>query len=346
MKTLWQTTLLLLGAGVTGAACAALPAGSFARRPEVRVFIAEMHEQHGFAAKDLLHAFSRVKPIPAVIQAILPPRDPGVRSWQAYRARFVEPKRIALGLKFWRQHGAALAAARERTGVPEEIVLAIIGIETIFGHHVGNFGTLAALSTLAFDYPRTGAIGDPQYAASRAALFRRELEQLLLLAREMRRDPLTYKGSYAGALGLPQFLPSSVRRYAVDGDQDGRIDLAGNPDDAIASVANFLKEHGWDKDGPVAVAASAEGEKFAALIDEGIVPRRTPNEMASFGVTSGDAPDLPAALIDLVTPQQPVEYRLGYRNFYVLTRYNRSSFYAMAVFDLANELRARQAPAQ
>lgn len=339
----WRCFLLFLLASAT--ASAALPAGSFAVRPELRAFIAEMHEKHGFPARSLVQAFSRIKPIPAVIQAILPPRDPGVRSWQAYRGRFVEPKRIALGLKFWRLHDAALTTAREQTGVPEEIIVSIIGIESIFGHHTGNFGTLAALATLAFDYPRTDPQGEPLPAASRSALFRRELEQLLLLAREMHRDPLSYKGSYAGALGLPQFLPSSVRHYAVDGDRDGRIDLAASPNDAIASVANFLREQGWVKDGPVAGVASVEGEKFAALIDEGIVPRLTPTEMAAYGVISGDAPDLPAALIDLATPQQPVEYRLGYRNFYVLTRYNRSSFYAMAVLDLARELLAgRPAP--
>ncbi|MFA6312488.1 MAG: lytic murein transglycosylase B [Sterolibacterium sp.] len=333
----WPPILLLL---FSTTAAAALPAGSFAARPEVRVFIAEMQEKHGFRAGNLLQVFSHIKPLPAVIQAILPPRDPGVRSWQTYRTRFVERKRIALGLKFWGQHEAALAAAREQTGVPEEIIASIIGIETIFGHHTGNFGALAALATLAFDYPRVGPRGEPLPAVLRRALFRSELEQLLLLARETHRDPLWYKGSFAGALGLPQFLPSSVRRYAVDGDQDGQIDLATNPTDAIASVANFLKEHGWVKDGPVAVAASAEGEKFAVLIDEGIVPRHTPTEMAAYGVISSEAPDLPAALIDLATPQQPVEYRLGYRNFYVLTRYNRSSFYAMAVLDLARELRA------
>lgn len=336
MKHYLPVLVFLCAAG----AAAAPAAGSFAARPEVRVFIDEMREKHGFPARNLLRTFSRIKPIPAVIQAVLPPRDPGVRSWQAYRARFVEPKRIALGLKFWQQHAEALAAAREQTGVPEEFVLAIIGIESIFGRHTGNFSTLAALATLAFDYPRTDPGGEPLPAASRSALFRRELEQLLLLAREMHRDPLSYQGSYAGALGLPQFLPSSVRNFAVDGDGDGRIDLAANPDDAIASVANFLQRHGWDKDGPVAVAASAEGEGFGALIEEGIVPRRTPGEMAAYGVIGHDAPDLPAALIDLVTPRQPVEYRLGYRNFYVLTRYNRSSFYAMAVLDLARELRA------
>jgi len=340
MSTALQALAFVVSTAVAGTA---LAAKDFATRPEVRAFIAEMHERHGFPAKTLTRTFSRIKPIPAVIQAILPPSDPAVRSWQAYRARFVEPGRIGRGQKFWREHHAALEAARERTGVPEEFILAIIGIESIYGRHTGNFGTLAALATLAFDYPQASAPADARNATSRAALFRRELEQLLLLASELRRDPLDFKGSYAGALGLPQFLPSSVRRFAVDGDGDGRVDLATSPADAIASVANFLKEHGWEKDGPVAVPASVEGERFAALIEEGIVPRRTPAELAEFGVISAAAPNLPAALIDLVTPQQPVEYRLGYRNFYVLTRYNRSSFYAMAVLDLASELRAGQA---
>lgn len=337
MKALFLAAVSLL---FVSTAPTVFAAGSFATREDVRVFIAEMHEKHGFSKKVLQASFSRIKPIPAVIQAILPPRDPGVRSWQSYRARFVEPKRIDMGVKFWRQYGAALTAANEKTGVPEEIVLAIIGIETIFGRHTGNFISLAALATLAFDYPREPRVGDPTHSNSRAALFRREMEELLLLAREAHVDPLSFKGSYAGALGLPQFLPSSLRRYAVDGDQDGRIDLSASKEDAIASVANFLKEHGWEKDGPVAVAACVEGDKFSALIEEGIVPRRMPSEMVSYGVTSADAPNQPAALIDLVTPQQPAEYRLGYRNFYVLTRYNRSSFYAAAVLDLAQELRA------
>jgi len=335
--------LLLAAATDAGLAIAE---GSFAVRPEVKAFIAEMHERHGLPVRKMTRAFSTIKPLPAVIKAILPPSDPAVRSWQAYRARFVEPKRIALGQKFWRQHHAALATAREQTGVPEEFVLAIIGIESIYGRHTGNFATLAALATLAFDYPQADGRGEIPGAASRAALFRGELEQLLLLAREVRRDPLSFKGSYAGALGLPQFLPSSIRRFAVDGDGDGRIDLATSPADAIASVAHFLKEHGWEKDGPVAATATAEGEKFRSLIEEGIMPRRTPAELADFGVVTDAAPNLPAALIDLVTPHEPVEYRLGYRNFYVLTRYNRSSFYAMAVLDLAMELRAGHASSQ
>lgn len=334
MTVMLRLLLLLCAAG---SASPAFAAGSFAMRPAVHAFIAEMQEKHGFDGTALTLIFARVKPIPAVIRAILPPRDPSIRSWQAYRARYVEAKRIGLGLDFWEEYRDVLATARQRTGVPEEIVVAIIGVETIYGSFTGNYATLAALATLAFDYPSPGLVE----SRTRSALFRRELEELLLLARETQRDPLSFKGSYAGALGLPQFLPGSVRRYAVDGDGDGRVDLANSPADAIASVANFLMQHGWEQDQPVTVAANVAGEKFAALIEEGIVPRRNPVELVAYGVTSSDAPELPVALIDLATPQQPTEYRLGYRNFYVLTRYNRSSFYAAAVLELARELRAR-----
>ena len=310
---------------------ASVDAANFAQRPEVQDFIREMHEKHGFASAALTRAFARTKSLPAVIKAIAPPADPSTRSWQSYRARFVEQKRIALGLGFWKTHSSALAKASERYGVPEEIVVAIIGVETIYGKNSGHFGTLAALATLAFDYP--------EKSSPRATFFRRELEELLLLAREMRRDPLWFTGSYAGALGLPQFLPSSVRRFAIDGDDDGKVDLAGSPADAIASVANFLAFHGWEKDAPVTVAAKVNGEGFARLIAEGILPQRTPAAMAAFGVEANAAPELPAALIDLTSPNRETEYWLGYRNFYVLTRYNRSSFYAMAVNDLAQALK-------
>jgi membrane-bound lytic murein transglycosylase B len=238
----------------------------------------------------------------------MPPKDPGVRSWQAYRSRFVEPKRIAAGRRFMRVHVAELAAAEARFGVPVEIITAIIGVETIYGKHMGRFGTFAALTTLAFDYP------------PRADLFRRELEELLLLAREEQRNPLAYTGSYAGALGLPQFLPSSRRRYAIDFDGDGRIDLTNSPADAIGSVANFLARHGWEKDAPIAVTIAIRGDGVQALIDAGIAPRHTPQEMAAANVAltrvgAGETalPDQPAALIDLVTPDGMTEYRLGYR---------------------------------
>ncbi len=309
-------------------AYAAKHVANFAENPAVPAFIQEMQEKHGLDRRALRRSFARTKPIPAVIKAIQPPRDPGIRSWTAYRARYVEAQRIALGGIFWREHLGPLSEAHARYGVPEEIIVAIIGVETIYGRNRGHFGTFAALATLAFGYP------------PRATLFRQELEELLLLARETQRDPLWFKGSYAGALGLPQFLPSSVRRYAIAFDPKDRIDLAESPADAIMSVANFLAAHGWEKDAPVMATASATGEGYAPLIEEGIMPRRTPYEMAAYGVSFENAPELPAALIALETPQQASEYRLGYRNFYVLTRYNRSSFYAMAVYDLAQALRA------
>jgi len=323
-------------------------AETYAQREDVQAFVQEMHDKHGFDTERLHGLFRQTRPIAAVIKAIMPPKDPAVRSWQAYRERFVEPKRIAAGRRFMHIHAADLAAAETRFGVPVEIIAAIIGVETIYGKHMGRFGTFAALTTLAFDYP------------PRADLFRRELEELLLLAREENRDPLAYTGSYAGALGLPQFLPSSRRRFAIDFDGNGRIDLAASASDAIGSVANFLAEHGWEKDAPIAATVTVAGDGLQALIDEGIAPRRTPQQMAEANLAfvevmspaapetvsladgAGDTaiPDRPAALIDLVTPNAMTEYRLGYRNFHVITRYNRSSFYAAAVMDLAAALRA------
>ncbi|MDP1734626.1 MAG: lytic murein transglycosylase B [Sulfuritalea sp.] len=329
-------TLRLLLALLALAASNAL-AQPYAQRAEVRAFVQEMHDRHGFDSDVLDSLFRQTRPIAAVIKAVMPPRDPAVRSWQAYRGRFVEPRRIAAGRRFMHAYAAELTAAEARFGVPAEIIAAIIGVETLYGKQLGRFGTFAALTTLAFDYP------------PRAELFRKELEELLLLAREENRSPLNYIGSYAGALGLPQFLPSSRRRFAIDFDQDGRIDLAASPRDAIGSVGNFLAGHGWERDAPIAVIVTATGDGVQALLDEGITPQRTVRQMEALNigiakVGSGDTaiPDQPAALIDLITPKQPTEYRLGYRNFYVITRYNRSSFYAAAVMDLAAELRISQ----
>ncbi len=324
-----RAVLLLLVAALSASA----HAERYSQRDDVRAFVREMRDRHGFDPERLDALFRQTQPIAAVIKAIMPPKDPGVRSWQAYRARFVEPRRIAAGKRFMKVHAAELAAAEARFGVPAEIVAAIIGVETIYGRHMGRFGTFAALTTLAFDYP------------PRAELFRRELEELLLLAREEQRSPMAYTGSYAGALGLPQFLPSSIRRFAIDFDGNGRIDLAASPADAIGSVANFLAGHGWETGGPIAVTVTVAGDGVQALLDEGIAPRRTPREMQDSGArfsaldADGVIPDLPAALIDLATPRAATEYRLGYRNFHVITRYNRSSFYAATVMDLAAALR-------
>ena len=317
-------------------------AHSYAEREDVKAFIDEMATEYSYDRMTLDALFRVTQPIPSVLKAIRPPADPGIRSWRAYRSRFVEPVRIAAGKAFMQRYATELAAAEACFGVPTEIIAAIIGIETIYGKHTGNYTTFAALTTLAFDYP------------PRAKLFRQELIELLLLAREENRPILSYTGSYAGAMGWPQFMPSSRRKYALDFDNDGKVDLAASPVDAIGSAANFLAKHGWQKGGPIAETITISGDGIQALIDEGIKPQRLPSEFSAQQVEiqkvgqkvgGGDTAanrqfsDQPAALIDLITPDAPTEYRLGYQNFYVITRYNRSSFYAAAVMDLAQALK-------
>jgi membrane-bound lytic murein transglycosylase B len=295
-----------------------------------------MQQRHGFDKDALTYIFRRAEYLPSVIKYISPPKDPGVRSWQRYRSRFIEPVRIKAGVAFWDRHADTIRTASEKYGVPEEIIVGIIGVETIYGRNTGNFQAVSALATLAFDYPR------------RAELFRGELESLLLMAREQHRDPLDYQGSYAGALGLPQFLPSSVRNYAVDFDGDGQIDLLGSPKDAIGSVARYMQMHGWEAGGPVAVRASLDADtNLAPLLANDITPAFDSATLASHGVRAMSSAEGAgkAAFVELVTPGQDSEYWLGYQNFYVITRYNRSSFYAMSVFQLGEAVKAARAAA-
>lgn len=309
----------------------------YADRPEAQQFIDEMTEKHGFDRDALTYLFRRAEFLPSVIKYISPPKDPGVRSWQRYRSRFIEPMRIKAGIAFWDRYADTIRAASEKYGVPEEIIVGIIGVETIYGRNTGNYQTLSALSTLTFDYPR------------RAELFRRELEALLLMAREQHADPLDYRGSYAGALGLPQFLPSSVRNYAVDFDGDGHIDLLRSPADAIGSVARYMQMHGWETGAPVAVrAVVAADADLAPLIANDITPAFDAATLASHGVTAADTAATPGktAFVEFVTPGEDSEYWLGYQNFYVITRYNRSSFYAMSVFQLGEAVKAARLAAQ
>lgn len=316
-----------------GTAAAPQAAGSFADRPEVAAFVREMSERHGFDERRLSDAFARVHRNDAVLRLIAPPAPGFKRSWEAYRNRFLDPLRIREGLRFWQEHEAALRRAHEAWRVPPEIVVAIIGVETIYGRITGDFRVLEALATLAFDYPR------------RADFFRSELEQFLLHARDQGHDPLATRGSFAGAIGLPQFMPGSIRRYATDFDGDGRIDLAASPVDAIGSVARFLAEHGWVGGEPTHFDATiADASRLAPLIEAGIEPRFTAAQLAEHGVGSPQAvpPEMLLALIDLPNADKPASYYLGPRNFYVITRYNRSSFYAMAVIELSRVLAAER----
>ncbi|NMF90529.1 lytic murein transglycosylase B [Aromatoleum petrolei] len=314
-----------------------LASGTYAEHPEAQRFADSMQEKHGFDRDAVLSALGQARYESRVIELIRPPATtPSARSWQRYRARFLDGKRIENGIAFWQAHAAALQKAADQYGVPPEIIVAIIGVETYYGRNTGNFETVSALATLAFDYP------------PRAVLFRGELEQLFLLAREQVRDPLSYYGSYAGALGYPQFLPSSIRNYAVDFDGNGQIDFDNEPEDAIGSVANYLARHGWVRGEAVAVPALVPSDANAqTLIDAGIEPALTPETLTAAGIVAASAnpPAAPATLVDLATPGAPTEYWLGYRNFYVITRYNKSSFYAMAVYELARALRDQYASA-
>jgi membrane-bound lytic murein transglycosylase B len=306
------------------------PAADFGDRADVRDFVRTMADRHGFDETALLGAFGRTR-ASELATRLMAPAPPGFkRSWIAYRARFVEPVRLREGQRFWREHASVLRRASERYGVPESIIVSIIGVETIYGRNTGDFRVMDALATLAFDYPR------------RAAYFREELEQYLLLSREAGFDPLEWRGSFAGAVGLPQFMPGSIRRHAVDFDGDGRIDLRNSPADAIGSVARFLANHGWIADAPTHFAATVEDETRARpAVEAGIPPKLSPMQLAELGVSSPQ--ELPAdtklSLIDLPNGDDTTHYVLGANNFWVITQYNRSYFYAMAVIDLARALK-------
>ena len=306
----------------------------FSAHPEVPAFIEAMHEEYGFDVAHLTRQFASIRSNPTVLRLIRPAAVPEQqRSWERYRARFINDRRITNGLVFWQENGAELTRAEAIYDVPQEIIVAIIGVETEYGQNMGQFGVLEALATLAFDYP------------PRAPFFRTELEQFLLMARENGVSPLTIKGSYAGAIGIPQFMPSSQRQFAVDFDRDDRIDLRESTVDAIGSVARFLNMHGWQPKAPIAVPATVTGDP-TELIAAGIKPVQPLYALAQQGVVAEGDADRPAALIDLVSPGQATEYWAGFDNFFVITRYNRSSFYAMSVFQLAEALRASREIAQ
>jgi peptidoglycan lytic transglycosylase B len=323
---------LLAAAFAAGSALAS--AGSFETRADVRAFIDEMVQRHGFVAKELEFLFSHARSRDAVLRAIAPPKAPRERSWLAYRARFVNPTRIQGGVAFWSRHAKTLARAAREHGVPEEIIVAIIGVETLYGRQTGTFRVVDSLATLAFDYP------------PRAAFFRSELEQYLLLARDEAFDVFSVRGSYAGAIGIPQFMPGSIRRYAVDYDGNATIDLSRSAADAIGSVANFLRAHGWRRGEAIWAPARIVGKAHRGLLEAGIRPTTAVADLRGVEPGAGAtlAPDARVALIALESPDAATEYRLVLENFYVLTRYNRSSLYASAVADLAAALRAARRP--
>ena len=295
-------------------------------RADVNGFIDEMVRKHGFDRQQLESLFKEVDFRKDIIETISRPAEG--KPWHQYRPIFLQRARIEGGAEFWERNADALQRAEAEYGVPPQIIVAIIGVETRYGSHKGKHRIIDALATLAFEYP------------PRAKFFRSELEHYLLLTREENLDPLDMKGSYAGAFGQPQFISSSYRRYAIDFDGDGKRDLWENSTDAVGSVANYLKENGWESGGGVAVQAAVNGAAFEPFLKDGLKPVRTWKDIRAQGVTAqGNLTDsTPVALIAFEQEQGP-EYWLGLQNFYAITRYNRSPLYAMAVYQLSEEIR-------
>lgn len=334
---------------------------TYGRRDDLMQFGAEVAARQGLDEAAVQATLAQARFVPRVVQAVMPPPPGTAKNWAAYRARFVEPRRIRAGVAFWQANEAWLTLAEERYGVPPEIVVGIIGVETLYGQHMGNFRVIDALTTLGFDFPSG--------RRDRSAFFRDELEQLLVWTQREGTDPLAIKGSYAGALGMPQFMPSSVIKYAIDFDGDGHIDLHTNAADVIGSVAHYLAMFGWQRGLPThyEVTPPPDAEQRAVLLGPDIVPTFTPQEFIDRGAVFGASPapvaaaaaaassaDGPSdvattlpdvdklALVELQNGTAAPRHVAGTANFYAVTRYNWSSYYALAVIELGQAVRQRR----
>jgi membrane-bound lytic murein transglycosylase B len=300
-------------------------------RADVRAFVNELAREHGFERDYVETLLARGQSQEKILDAMRRPAEK-TKAWHEYREIFITEERIEAGRAFMSQEAPRLTRISLQTGVPAEVIAAIVGVETYYGRITGSYRVLDALATLAFDYP------------PRAGFFRGELEQFFLLARDEALPADAVLGSYAGAMGPPQFIPSSYRAYAVDGDGDGRRDLLGNWDDILASVANYFVEHGWQANQPIAVRGVPEPGRGLPSTTNKLKLNRSIASLAGDGLRVDlDLPgDTPAALFELDGADE-LEYWIGFRNFYVITRYNRSAMYALAVFQLSEALRGEGA---
>ncbi len=319
-----------LGVAV-GVALSLSAVADYSKHPLAVGFVDEMVQQHGFTATEVNQWLSQAQKRQPILDAIARPAEKS-KTWKEYRPIFIVPMRITNGVNFWNEHRDVLARAEKEYGVPAEIIVSIIGVETNYGKNTGNYYVIDALSTLAFDYP------------PRAPFFRAELVNYLILTREQKHNPLEFKGSYAGAMGYGQFMPSSYRNFAVDFSGDGFTDIWNNPTDAIGSVANYFHKHGWQTGKAVVVPAKLTKARDTLLTNESFNKVEQPaikiSEWKKLGVA-------PAAKVARSTPAMAIEfdgvngleYWLGLQNFYTITRYNRSPMYAMAVYDLSREIK-------
>jgi membrane-bound lytic murein transglycosylase B len=329
------TAIIILSSG------SAQADGSFAGRtrfdldrPEIQQFVEAAAKANKMEPLDVYRLLAQAEPQPKIIEAMTKPAEK-VSPWYEYRARFMTEQRIAEGTQFMLEHRKRLDQAYQETGVSPEYIVAIIGVETFYGRITGKYRVLDALSTLAFDYPPRGEF------------FRGELSQFIALSREEDVDPLTALGSYAGAMGAPQFMPSSYRRYAVDGSSDSKRNLFADWDDVIASVANYFKQFGWVTDGPVLSDAILQPDAPVVADPGNLALNETVAGLKSKGVDFDNAAQAENTPVLLVPAEQPTgpSYRVGFKNFEVITRYNRSVRYAMAVHDLATTIAGRVAAA-
>ena len=299
----------------------------YAARDDVRAYVDELVSAHGFGREALLETFASARHQPRIVEAMSRPAEKALK-WFQYRNIFLKDERIAGGIDFWAANGTALESAEASFNVAPEYIVAIIGVETYFGRIMGSHRVLDALSTLAFDYP------------PRSGFFRNELTEFLLLAREEKRSPADLKGSYAGAMGYGQFIPSSYRHYAVDFDGDGIRDIWTNTTDAIGSVANYFARHGWRGDGEVVLRVTASGGEAEKVANTGLALNSTVTELRDVGVEIPEIDGDARAALFRMELEDGVEYWLALHDFYVITRYNRSAMYALAVHQLSQAIKA------
>lgn len=303
-------------------------AGAF-DAPIVESFVTDVSDRHKLDAAWVREVVSAAERKQSILDAISRPAEK-TRPWHEYRALFINDRRINDGVEFWRNNRAVLERVARECGIPAGIIVAILGIETHYGRRAGGYRVLDALATLAFAYP------------PRSKFFRGELEQFLLLSREHAIDPMQALGSYAGAMGAPQFISSSYRKYAVDGSGDGRVDLWGDWRDVIGSVANYLHEFGWQRDEPIVEQVSITADEARPFLTEKLELAHTAGDLrrANVALRAADTDDMPVLVFSL-EQKNGAEHWVGYKNFYVITRYNRSTMYAMAVRDLGHAITAR-----
>lgn len=305
-------------------------AADYSQHPLAAGFIEEM-AQHGFTVDEVNLFLRQAQKRQPILDAIARPAEKS-KTWKEYRPIFIQPLRVTNGVAFWQEHQVALARAEKEYGVPPEIIVSIIGVETNYGRNTGNWYVMDALTTLAFDYP------------PRAPFFRSELVNYLILTREQKHNPAEFKGSYAGAMGYGQFMPSSYRNFAVDFDGDGFTDIWNNPTDAIGSVANYFKKHGWQKGAAVVVPAKLTRARDQLLANESFNAVVPPAISIQDWKKAGIAPvakvsnNMPAIAVEF-DGVNGLEYWFGLQNFYTITRYNRSPMYAMAVYDLSLDIK-------